>query len=164
MASICGSFQVQLFTRAWSRRELTITHTMVVVEVSLKSRYCRVHDYFRGHQKTVSGSASLAPSRVISTRLMKMCASFRMQELAFPRRKGILAPVSVLVLLILPLVDLPSANGESPYELRRLCACACLCVCVRTRLYGKHTLYAQAAFTTSSIMREQWGKRSRVFV
>ncbi|XP_011685303.1 PREDICTED: uncharacterized protein LOC105448455 [Wasmannia auropunctata] len=38
-----------------------------------------------------------------------------MQELAFPRRKGILAPVSVLVLLILPLVDLPSANGACEF-------------------------------------------------
>ncbi|XP_029156626.1 uncharacterized protein LOC114929299 [Nylanderia fulva] len=34
-----------------------------------------------------------------------------MQEPSFPRRKGLLTPVSVLVLLILPLVDLPSANG-----------------------------------------------------
>ncbi|XP_012223903.1 uncharacterized protein [Linepithema humile] len=39
----------------------------------------------------------------------------RMQEPAFPRRKGILAPVSVLVLLILPLVDLPSANGACEF-------------------------------------------------
>ncbi|XP_011879326.1 PREDICTED: uncharacterized protein LOC105568339 isoform X2 [Vollenhovia emeryi] len=38
-----------------------------------------------------------------------------MQELAFPRRKGILAPVSVLALLILPLVDLPSANGACEF-------------------------------------------------
>ncbi|XP_018304767.1 uncharacterized protein [Mycetomoellerius zeteki] len=38
-----------------------------------------------------------------------------MQELAFPRRKGILAPLSVLVLLILPLVDLPSANGSCEF-------------------------------------------------
>ncbi|XP_077255530.1 uncharacterized protein LOC143893705 [Temnothorax americanus] len=38
-----------------------------------------------------------------------------MQELAFPRRKGIFAPVSVLVLLILPLVDLPSANGSCEF-------------------------------------------------
>lgn len=45
----------------------------------------------------------------------------RMQELAFPRRKGILAPVSVLVLLILPLVDLPSANGESPTNRPGVC-------------------------------------------
>ncbi|XP_029672408.1 uncharacterized protein LOC115241037 isoform X2 [Formica exsecta] len=35
-----------------------------------------------------------------------------MQEPSFPRRKGLLTPVSVLVLLILPLVDLPSANGS----------------------------------------------------
>ncbi|XP_025160689.1 uncharacterized protein LOC105182797 isoform X2 [Harpegnathos saltator] len=39
----------------------------------------------------------------------------RMQELAFPRRKGILAPVSVLVLLILPLVDLLSTNGSCDF-------------------------------------------------
>ncbi|XP_011170384.1 uncharacterized protein LOC105203275 [Solenopsis invicta] len=38
-----------------------------------------------------------------------------MQELTFPRRKGILTPVSVLVLLILPLVDLPSANGSCEF-------------------------------------------------
>ncbi|KAL0100163.1 hypothetical protein PUN28_019536 [Cardiocondyla obscurior] len=38
-----------------------------------------------------------------------------MQELAYPRRKGIFAPVSVLVLLILPLVDLPSANGACEF-------------------------------------------------
>lgn len=66
-----------------------------------------------------------------------------MQELAFPRRKGILAPVSVLVLLILPLVDLPSANGESPYK-RAGCACLHACVRARVRMYacdrdGKYT-------------------------
>ncbi|XP_012528487.1 uncharacterized protein LOC105832246 [Monomorium pharaonis] len=38
-----------------------------------------------------------------------------MQELTFPRRKGILTPVSVLVLVILPLVDLPSANGACEF-------------------------------------------------
>ncbi|XP_020280717.1 uncharacterized protein LOC109853237 [Pseudomyrmex gracilis] len=39
-----------------------------------------------------------------------------MQEpTAFPHRKGILAPVPVLVLLILPLVDLPSANGACEF-------------------------------------------------
>ncbi|KAL6266588.1 hypothetical protein P5V15_003434 [Pogonomyrmex californicus] len=38
-----------------------------------------------------------------------------MQEPTFPRRKGIHAPVSVLVLLILPLVDLPSANGSCEF-------------------------------------------------
>lgn len=39
----------------------------------------------------------------------------RMQEPSFPRRKGLLTPVSVLVLLILPLVDLPSANGSCEF-------------------------------------------------
>ncbi|EZA57924.1 hypothetical protein DMN91_001798 [Ooceraea biroi] len=40
-----------------------------------------------------------------------------MQEPAFPRRKGIVAPVpvSVLVLLILRLVDLPSTNGSCEF-------------------------------------------------
>lgn len=72
----------------------------------------------------------------------------RMQELAFPRRKGILAPVSVLVLLILPLVDLPSANGESPTNRSS--------VCLRANTYiHARSSSVRVVRSPSSIMREQ---------
>lgn len=72
----------------------------------------------------------------------------RMQELAFPRRKGIFAPVSVLVLLILPLVDLPSANGESPTNGSG--------ACIRASTYVvEQTCVRLDVFDNARTMREQ---------
>lgn len=80
-----------------------------------------------------------------------------MQELAFPRRKGIFAPVSVLVLLILPLVDLPSANGESPTNGSGVCLRANTymgvrssseCVCMLTVFDNARTMREQQIITS----------------
>lgn len=78
----------------------------------------------------------------------------RMQELAFPRRKGIFAPVSVLVLLILPLVDLPSANGESPTNGSEM-VCACEYIYVYMRAIVERERVRLNVFDNARTMREQ---------
>lgn len=85
----------------------------------LLCRKIRRFDKYSPHVSEIRAHTAVHNSTLMYNESVRIFS--RMQELAFPRRKGILAPVSVLVLLILPLVDLPSANGESPTNRPGVC-------------------------------------------